>query len=371
MYNKKLILIALTLTVNFLLLINTVLAQKAPHPAQMTVNTYHAPTAVVAQNKAYMLYELYVTSFMTMPVALSALEVKAGDKTIYTLKDNKPVNFKPKKTKIIYMFIPFNTLSEIPSEITNHFIFTGLFENNETDFPLSIPALTVDKTQPVIIGPPLKGTHWLAASGLSNDSSHRLAALYFDGRPYYPELYGIDFLKVGENGRTFDGDIHQNKSFYCYNQEVLAVADGKIVAIQDGIAENNPHSKLAVQMTEETLPGNYIIIELGNKQFAAYGHLIPGSLRVKVGDQVKRGDVIAKLGNSGNSMEPHLHFQMTQKGVFLNTNPIPYGFDKFTIIPTKLDNAEDDTIFKIVFLHEDIQEYDNQLPLENTLMRFE
>lgn len=372
MYTQKIAHLAFIFITGILFTVNAAFAQKAPYPAQMTVNVYQAPTAVIALDKAYLLYEMYVTSFMTMPVKLTSLEVQDGTKTIYTNDYKKPLLFQPKQSKIIYMLIPFNKLTNVPDNLTNHFIFSGTFENKKTDFPLITPALTVDKTAPVIISAPLRGTNWLSASGLSNDSSHRTAALYFDGRPYFPELYGIDFLQIGANGRTFKGDIHQNKNYYCYNQEVLAVADGKIVSIQDGIAENNPHTKqFAVQINEKTLPGNYIIIDLGNNKFAAYGHLIPGSIKVKVGDSVKRGDVIAKLGNSGNSAEPHLHFQMMDNAVFLRTNPIPYGFEHFKVIPSKLNNVEGDTIFKITPLKGLQKTFSNQLPLENTLMSFE
>ncbi len=374
MSTKKLFMTACIFIAALLLNTNTALAaEEGLYPAQMTVNVYRAPTAAIGLNKTYLMYEIYVTSFMKMPTALTSLEVSDGTKTLYTYDAKKnPLVLQPNESKAIYISIPFDHLSDLPTHVSNQFIFSGKEENTVTNFPLITPALTVDKTPPAIVGAPLRGKDWLAGNGLSNTSLHRTSALYFNGRPFFPELYAIDFVQMGANGRTFAGDVHKNSSYYCYNQDILAVADGKVVKIQDGIPENIPHSdKLAVKMGTKTLPGNNIILDLGNNTFAAYGHLIPGSLKVKVGDHVTRGEVIAKLGNSGNSGEPHLHFQIVNKAAFLESDGIPYGFDHFTVIPSKMDNAENDTIYKLKFLKGQPKEYSNQLPLENTLIGFE
>jgi murein DD-endopeptidase MepM/ murein hydrolase activator NlpD len=88
---------------------------------------------------------------------------------------------------------------------------------------------------------------------------------------------------------------------------------------------------MPVPLTRETCAGNQVTLRLVNGHFAHYAHLVPGSLRVKPGDQVKKGDVIALLGNSGNSKNPHLHFQVSD-GVELNgSEGMPYVFDQFEL----------------------------------------
>ena len=363
MYTKKILHTAAIFIASILLTFTSAFAEKAPYPAQMTVNVYQAPTAVIAMNKAYLQYELYVTSFMTMPVTLTSLEVKDGNNTIYTTHyDKKTFTFNPKESKIIYVSIPFNALTDVPDRLINHLSFKGTVEDKKINFPLIMPAVTVDKTPPVIVSKPVRGSNWIAVNGLSNTSNHRRASLYFEGRPYYPEIYAIDFLQMDKDGKTFKGNKHQNKSYYCYNQDILAVGEGTVVLIQDGIPENVPNSnKLAVPMTEKTLPGNYVILDLGNNTFAGYGHLIPGSIKVKVGDRVTRGQVIAKLGNSGNSSEAHLHIQITDKPIFLQSNAKPYGYERFKVIPGKTTPVEQGNT----------KEFTNQLPIEDTLMEFE
>ncbi|HSW69119.1 MAG TPA: M23 family metallopeptidase [Gammaproteobacteria bacterium] len=123
-------------------------------------------------------------------------------------------------------------------------------------------------------------------------------------------------------------------------------------------------------ITEKSLPGNYIILDLGNGKYAGYAHIFPGSFKVKTGDRVTRHQIIAKLGNSGNSSEPHLHFQIIDNNSFLESNGIPYGFKHFWAHSSELLNEENGSM-KIKISNEKFKEYANQLVLENALINFE
>jgi murein DD-endopeptidase MepM/ murein hydrolase activator NlpD len=80
----------------------------------------------------------------------------------------------------------------------------------------------------------------------------------------------------------------------------------------------------------ETIPGNALMLDLGHGRHAVYDHLQPGSLRVQIGDKVRAGDVLARLGNSGNSDAPHLHFQLVDRPVHVAAEGIPYELEAFT-----------------------------------------
>lgn len=360
---------------SFLMPATKVLAAELKDNPSFTINVYDAPSPVVALNKAYLVYEIYLTNYMAATASLTSLEARNEGKQFMLKTDvlansiqsfnanNKknPLTFEPGESKIIYMWLAFDNLSEVPGKLTHDFNFTNTKGSN---YKLS-SELKVDKSPPLIINRPLRGSNWFVGNGLSNSSIHRRAAVYFNGRPYISERYAIDFVQVGANSLTFKGDEYKNSSYHCYNQDLLAVADGKVVVAKDGIPENIPHSgKLAEPLSLENIAGNNIILDLGKGKFAFYAHLIPGSLKVKVGDQVKAGDLIGKLGNSGNSSEPHLHFHMVDKGSALAANGIPYGFDQFNLIPTKLvDN-------KLEFIKAPVINYLNQLPLENVVVDF-
>jgi murein DD-endopeptidase MepM/ murein hydrolase activator NlpD len=76
-----------------------------------------------------------------------------------------------------------------------------------------------------------------------------------------------------------------------------------------------------------------VVLDLGNGRYAFYAHLQPGSLRVKPGDRLRRGQMLGLLGNSGNSDAPHLHFHISN-GNSLASEGMPYGFDSFEVLGT-------------------------------------
>jgi hypothetical protein len=191
-----------------------------------------------------------------------------------------------------------------------------------------------------VIQSPLRGKNWLAANAPSNTSAHRRAIVPVNGQPHIGQRYAIDWIQLGDDGNSFTGDKSKNSSYHAWDQEIHAVTDGKIVEVKDGIPENVPNSgKIAVPITYDTLAGNYIIQELSDGHFAAYAHLRPGTLKVKAGDSVRAGDVLAHLGNTGNSTEPHLHFQVCDAPSFTASEGMPFAIDKFTIQDYKIDKS--------------------------------
>ena len=201
--------------------------------------------------------------------------------------------------------------------------------------------LDINPAAPIAIQSPLRGKNWSAGNGPSNISSHRRVVIPVNAQPHIGQRYAIDWIQLGDDGNSFSGDKHKNSSYHAWDQTVHAVMDGKIVEIKDGIAENVPNSgKLAVAITSDTVAGNYVIEDLGDGRYAAYAHLRPGTLKVKVGDTVHAGNEIGHLGNSGNSSEPHLHFQICDAPSFFESEGLPFAIDKFTREDFKIDNMK-------------------------------
>src|SRR5215510_15153332 len=87
-----------------------------------------------------------------------------------------------------------------------------------------------------------------------------------------------------------------------------------------------------LKLTVQNVEGNHIVFDLHNGIFAFYAHLEKGTLRVKKGDSVKKGDKIAQLGNSGNSSTSHLHFHLVDGPSPLGSNGVPYVISNFDYV---------------------------------------
>ncbi len=372
----------------FLCYASTTYANKTnpPFPPQISVEILQVPTPLVALGKFYLVYELYITNFHTTPVTLKAFEVSGPeekdaifnyvDKDLEALihpiggtdSEENPFIFQPGITKMIFVWLQYETEPEISDALIHKFSFEGKIHGEHMDLNFMTDPIKIEKIAPVVIQPPLKGDFWFAGGGPSNTSFHRAANLVVNGHDYFAQRYAIDFIQIDKNGTSYAGNEKKNKSYLCYGKDILSVAVGTVVRVKDGIPENVPHTtKRAVEMTMETIGGNHVVVDIGNGSYAFYAHLIPGSLKVKKGDKVSTGQVLGKIGNSGNSTEPHLHFHIVDKPSFLGGNGLPYAFIGFdvrqskTIIPDPV---------KLQILNSELKHYTNEIMLENTLIKF-
>ncbi len=284
------------------------------------------------------------------------------------MSQKNPLILPSGKQKILFVWLPFKSQASILSKLFHTLRFALL---NSTGKLISVkPApILVNKTSPVVVASPIKGDLWVAGNAPSNTSAHRRAGIVLNGNVYFAQRYAIDFIKIGSDGKTYHGDIHKNASYYCYNQPVLAVADGKVVSVTDNVPENVPNSnKLAVPITLKTVGGNDVILDIGHGHYALYGHFIPGSIKVHAGEKVKKGQVLARLGNSGNSTEPHLHFQIMDQPSTLAANGLPYAFDSYELYQSKAIGQDES--FSIKLLSQKTKKIVKQLMLEDAVVSF-
>ena len=222
----------------------------------------------------------------------------------------------------------------------------------------------VDKTPARVIHPPLAGKSWGVFEACCDAANHhRRGQRSVDGHFVLPERYAIDFVKVDKAGELSKGDGKRNADYFGFGAPVLAVADATVVDVYDELADAPPQQPLP----PPTLPnagGNHVILDLGGGVWAMYGHLKASSIRVRAGDRVKAGEVIAQLGNNGNSDLPHLHFQLMDSRNFALSQGVPYVFDRYTA--TGHAEASGDSI---VFDDSPVA-HDNALPLTLSIVDF-
>jgi hypothetical protein len=153
-----------------------------------------------------------------------------------------------------------------------------------------------------------------------------------------------DLDKVDASGNAFKNDGKANEDHYCFGADVLAVADGTVVTAVDGIPDNAPG-----EMNTYFQTGNGVILAHADGVHSVYAHLKKRSVRVHEGDKVKRGQVIGLCGNSGNSSQPHLHFQL-QDGP---RQEMSWGIDAVFQNVKVLRDGKTGTIAKYTFLKGD------------------
>lgn len=137
------------------------------------------------------------------------------------------------------------------------------------------------------------------------------------------QRYAFDFLMM-KDSISYEGDATKNESYYAFGKNMLAPANGVVVDVVNNIKDNDPVG----EMNEENPAGNYVIIDHGNEEYSFLVHFKYESIQVKEGDEVKTGDVLGLVGNSGNSSEPHIHFHVADSPDVNNSKSIRIDFNE-------------------------------------------
>jgi hypothetical protein len=303
------------------------------------------PTPVLAaDNRIHLVYELLLTNMFDAPATLDAVEVLNESRAGALIRRldgpalasmTRPMGSRktsttlgPGQSGVVFMDVTFGATDELPRKLTHRLTVharTGaptvpVFESCPTD---------VSRRHAVVISPPLQGDRWVVGNGCCDTiTPHRGALVPVNGTLHVPERFAIDFVQLQPDGRLYTGPSHDVSSYPYFGVPVLSVADGVVVNRMDEQPEQVP-LKPVVGVTAENAGGNFLVVDIGHGNYAFYAHMQPGSVRARLGDRVKRGQVLGLLGNSGNTDAPHLHFHMMDGPAPLASNGLPYEFTSF------------------------------------------
>ena len=274
---------------------------------------------------------------------------------------------------VAFMHITTDLKDPLPKALVHRISSTLTKLNRNFDITVA-PTQVIDRA-PVVIGAPLRGKGYVAGDGCCDTIRHVRALLSLDGRYYLAQRFAIDWEQVNEEGRLLKGDRKDVKSYHIFGRDVHAVADGKVVASRNDLQEQVP-GKLPEGLPVDQVDGNFVVLDIGGGAYVNYAHMQPGSVRVRAGDVVKRGAVLGKVGNTGNSSEPHLHLHVMDGPDPLMSNGIPYVFDEFTL--TAIDKAGTEDFDKAAETGSPMtltkvsppQAMKNVLPLDLTVVEF-
>ncbi|MFN8132599.1 MAG: M23 family metallopeptidase [Solirubrobacteraceae bacterium] len=285
-------------------------------------------------------YELRLTNAVSLPVTVTSVQVRgAGGRRLATLSGSRlaasmsllggggaPPTLPASTVGIVWLDLAFASRQAIPARLEHR-----LTVDVGPGLPVG-PILTdtggratVARRGPVTIAPPVAGGRWALVA-----SAHRRGLLPVNGALRLGQRFAIDFsARLDASGRTHTGPSNRNASYFNYGQPLLAVAAGTVITAVDGLPDQIPNENRPVSLAKAD--GNHVILRLAPGVYAGYAHLEPGSLRVRRGDRVRPGQVLGRLGNSGNTSGPHLHFQLMTRPSLLDADGLPFVVDRFRL----------------------------------------
>lgn len=303
------------------------------------------PGMVSTEGMAELVYELHLTNYAGTALTLRTVR-------IFDANSGKPLlaldgaglaerfalaalpgtaaatSVEPGRHAIVYLEIRLKA-GAVPAALVHELEYAAPGENQT--YRVRGGQVMVDDARSAALGAPLAGGPWAAVHHPSWPRGHRRVFYSVGGQARLPGRYAIDFVRIDAAGAITRGDPDRPADAAGYGAAVLAVADAAVAAVRDDVAEsasirNNPRNRM------DDATGNYVAIKLEDGRFAFYEHLKPGSVQVRVGERVRRGQVIGALGFTGDTTGPHLHFHVSDANSPLGAEGKPFAFDRFTLL---------------------------------------
>lgn len=365
------------------------------------VSVLEAPNPVLGSDgKYHLVYELTVVNVSGMTWEIESVDVRdSAGKSLHKLTkddlDNRTELLKDKsKTSTLpageagMIFVHFSVPDAagipqaishmisitVPGGIPAGFLHFMELPEDSASITYSSESTATGPADAVVIGPPLEGGGWIAADGCCDAVRHIRAVMPINDRLRVTQRFAIDWEKMNGEKRIYSGDPKDVTSYFAYGQKALAVKDAAVVRAVDKYKDQVPGA-LPPGMTLAEADGNHVVLDLGDGKYALYAHFKPGSVAVKVGDTVKRGQLLGIVGNTGNSSAPHLHFHVMDGPSTFSSNGLPYVIDEFDLIEKvpsteAFDKAEADGTPAEVVPVDKPGIHKNELPLDQSVVSF-
>ncbi len=310
-----------------------------------------APMAVRVGGKRVLAYELHVTNFRSYDVVIDRVEIldagrgsriaelsgtqlatvlgRVGSRVEGAERQTMPAGGRT----IAYLWLQLDDARALPERLQHRIEVDLMRPAGRERTVVTDRGCAVRSGQPIVLQAPLRGGPWVALYDPLMAGGHRTSIYTLGGRARIPARFAIDWVKLADDGTRARGDVKVVANWHGYSSEVLAVADGIVANAVDDMSEAATLTEATSPIALENASGNHIALDLGGGRYAFYEHLKPGSIKVKRGERVRSGQVIALLGNSGSSSSgPHLHFHVGDGDDELAAEGLPYVFESFESI---------------------------------------
>ena len=180
----------------------------------------------------------------------------------------------------------------------------------------------------VLYSLPFDGEWFVVNGGVDRETSHSWVLP--------SQRYAYDFFMKNSEDATFMGERERLENYFCYAKDVLAPADGVVISVVSHFPNTPIVAEGEADCAASDVRGNHIVIRHSKHEYSIIAHLLPNSPCVQKGDRVSRGQVIAKCGNSGNTSEPHIHFQIQYGKSFEISAGLPILFTHIVVDGKKM-----------------------------------
>ena len=363
-------------------------AQASENMTPLLLAVHDSPIPFMGSDgRVHLVYELWMTNFSSADVTLQKVEV-LGDGTPLQTLDTATIDKRLQAAGqrdssgtlvrsangLLFLDIalaPGTTPRQLTHRITVKVSAAppGQQIINEDGGAIKVTPQTI-----VVIGPPLSGEHYISADSCCDATRHTRAALPINGRLWIAQRFAVDWEQLDANHRIYTGPREKLESYTIFGKPVLAVADATVESITEGAPEQTP-GKYPTNISPAEADGNSVILNLGDHRYALYAHMQPGSIRVHPGDKVKLGQVLGLVGNTGNSLAPHLHFQVMDGPSSLASNGLPYAIKSFEVTgktggTEAFDQAEEKGTAVAITPVTTPQPTQNAMPLDQLIISF-
>jgi hypothetical protein len=308
-------------------------------PLQLQISVPFAPHLVQSPDWQHLAYEIDLSAYPFRGYSLRTIEVlDATTGTIlgtyedHSAKDQPLTKgfLLPAGNVTIPMFLVWLKLSpaaSVPATLKHRFHF---FSNNTMEMVLLEGAtVTVDRSPVRVIAPPLRGERCFAAETSDGRIHHFHQPIQVGNATKMPQRHAVDLELMTLDYQMSSGDSSVNENWPGWGTDLYAVADGTVTDARDELVDHDGTTGPAVAGADAT--GNHVYLNIGQGQWAIYAHCMRGGVAVKTGEVIKKGQAVCKMGNSGNSLGAHLHFQISNGPDPMASESVPYVIDKFTV----------------------------------------
>ena len=302
-----------------------------------------APTPVRSDGRMLLAYEIHLTNFADETLTLKKIDARdaASGRVIATFADealagrlklagrpSASLAIEAGQRAIVFLELDWPAADSVPARIAHAITFERAGGAAGMLTPVSMP---VGRADVPVLGAPLRGGPWVAVHDPRWPRGHRRVTYAIDGRATLPGRFAIDWVAVDAEGSVTHGDPERTIDALGYGADVLAGADATVAAVRDGMAESDSIKGNGGHALGEGA-GNYVVLEVAPRRYAFYEHLHRGSVRVHVGQRVRKGEVIGALGFSGDSTGPHLHLHVADCDDPLACEGVPFEIEAMNVL---------------------------------------